>query len=178
MKRSDLSQLRWAILSRVDRYNKLKKVDENPYLEEYCDDDSVLEDYYEKRSTPLSLAATVLIYEETNNLFRVEIDLENLIVDQFYYSVNNGSLVFDYDRQPKVPESNVDDLLSIEGLQTDFFDALLKAIEESTNQPSISDPEPLIYSFKISECAFRQYEKDRANKFRRQKLLRIYSIVD
>ncbi|MCX6244627.1 MAG: hypothetical protein NTU98_07965 [Bacteroidetes bacterium] len=164
------NQVKEMVISHLDQYRVLEGVG---YDANNC---SNWADYlgiaplgaYKGRFLPLS--PLVSIFKDAVNLYRVEVELRSELLEFFYFKVVGKKLIFDFDR-----------LLPDTVYHRKTFAGIFFNVDEK-NEDTIrywqeklkGEPVPVPFvQFMIEEKEFRRFEKDRANNFRRPKMLKL-----
>lgn len=112
----------------------------------------------------------VSIFKEDGDHYRVEVELNSELLEFFYFIVAGQKLIFDFHRS--LPET-VYHRKTFAGI---FFNVderkedTIRYWEEKLKAEPV--PVPFL-QFRIEEKEFRRFEKDRANKFRRLKMIKL-----
>lgn len=171
MKEIIIEQVRWQILSRLDQDRKKPRLKyDGRYTENVYSDDYLEEDVFTYHDNDIPLSPVINIFIEAENLFLIEVFVENAFVDHFCFSIKKGKLIFDLDREIPTPEcDNYTDVLNIEDDNPDTECSGRNSSYETNTKPIFV---PFI-QFSIDESEFRTFEQNSNMYLRKWKLQKL-----
>ena len=170
MKEKIFKQVRLQLLLKLDRYRKAEGIGYDGGYTFYCHSDDYLEeDIYGSYKNTIPLSPKIDIYLEQENLYRVEVNIEDAIDDYFYFSIFNEELIFDHEREMpfeiRCPDVNCEEFF---GTGDETPDSKLSLTSPTPEYPL---PSFLPYiQFTIDESEYRIFERNRNRKMKLQQL--------
>ena len=170
MKEKILKQVRLQLLSKLDKYRKADGISYDGGVTHHCHSDDYLEEdvYYSIKNT-IPLSPKIDIYLEQENLYRVEVNIEDAIDDYFYFSIFNEELIFDHEREMpfeiRCPDINEEEFFGTGDKEPDPKQSLIPPTPEYPLPSFI----PYI-QFTIDESEYRIFERNRNRKRKLQQL--------
>ena len=168
LKEKIFKQVRHQLLLKLDLYRKAEGISYDGGYTFYCrSDDYLEEDVYGSYKNTIPLSPQIDIYLEQENLYRVEVHIDDAIDDYFYFSIVDKELIFDYKREMpfeiRCPDINEEEFFGTGDKEPDPKQSLIP--------PTPEDPLPSFIpyiQFTIDESEYRIFERNRNRKMKLQ----------